>query len=78
MARPDSLGAMPEDEMMMAEGGDMDMGGEIDALVGEVIAAAMPGIETAIRDAINGVLLGGGEEAVPADDMGGGRPAGLA
>lgn len=76
MARPDNLGAMPEDEMMMAEGGEMDMGSELDALVGEVIAAAMPGIETAIRDAINGVLMGGGEEAAP-EEAGGGMPAGL-
>lgn len=75
MARPEGLGGMPEDEMIAAEGGgDMDMGGEMDALVGEVIATAMPGIEAAIRDALNTVLLGGGA----AEDVGGGAPAGLA
>lgn len=61
MARPDGL--MMEDEMAMGgapmEGGD-DMGGEMDALVGEVISAAMPGIEAAIRDALMGIFGGGG------------------
>lgn len=68
MARPDGL-AM-EDEMAMGapmdEGGG-DMGGELEGLVGEVISAAMPGIEAAIRDALMGIFGGGeapaGEEA---------------
>ena len=66
MARPDGL--MMEDEMAMGgapmEGGDDiggDMGGELEGLVGEVISAAMPGIEAAIRDALMGIFGGGGE-----------------
>lgn len=66
MARPDSLGATvaPEDEMMMEDDG---MGGEMDALVSDVIAAAMPGIEGAIRDALSQILGGG----MPAEGIGG-------
>ena len=63
MARPDGL--MMEDEMAMGgapmEGGGDDMGGEMDALVNEVLSAAMPAIETAIRDALMGIFGGGGE-----------------
>lgn len=65
MARPDSL-AM-EDEMAMGgapmEEGGGDMGGELEGLVGEVISAAMPGIEAAIRDALMGIFGGGGAPA---------------
>ena len=46
------------------------MDGEMDALVGEVITAAMPGIEAAIRDALNTVLVGGSDEAPPTEDEG--------
>lgn len=63
MARPDGL-MMAEDEMAMGgapmEGGGDDMGGEMDALVNEVLSAAMPAIETAIRDALMGIFGGGG------------------
>lgn len=60
MARPDGL--MMEDEAMGGapmEGGGDGMG-EMDALVNEVLSAAMPAIETAIRDALMGIFGGGG------------------